>query len=48
MEGKSLLEMITGKIYEDVVTKSTVPNAVTLYEKLSLLLPLPLIVPVDG
>ncbi|MGC2575042.1 MAG: DEAD/DEAH box helicase family protein [Candidatus Nitrosopolaris sp.] len=37
MEGKSLLEMITGKIYEDVVTKSTVPNAVTLYEKLSLI-----------
>jgi superfamily II DNA or RNA helicase len=34
-EGKSLLQMITGKIYDDVATKSTVPNAVTLYEKLS-------------
>ena len=37
MEGKSLLEMITGKIYADVVTKPTVPNAVTLYQKLSLI-----------
>ena len=34
-EGKSLLEMITGKIYDDIKTKATVPNAVTLYEKLS-------------
>ena len=34
-EGKSLLELITGKIYDDVVTKPTIPNAVTLYEKLS-------------
>ena len=34
-EGKSLLELITGKIYDDVATKPTVPNAVTLYEKLS-------------
>ena len=34
-EGKSLLEMITGKIYNDINTKATVPNAVTLYEKLS-------------
>ena len=34
-EGKSLLEMITGKIYTDIKTKATVPNAVTLYEKLS-------------
>ena len=34
-EGKSLLEMITGKIYTDLKTKATVPNAVTLYEKLS-------------
>jgi superfamily II DNA or RNA helicase len=37
MEGRSLLEMVTGKIYEDVVTKPTVPNAVTLYQKLSLI-----------
>ena len=34
-EGKSLLELITGKIYNDVITKPTIPNAVTLYEKLS-------------
>ena len=34
-EGKSLLELITGKIYDDVATKATIPNAVTLYEKLS-------------
>jgi hypothetical protein len=36
MEGRSLLELITGKIYDDVSTKPTIPNAVTLYEKLSL------------
>jgi superfamily II DNA or RNA helicase len=36
MEGRSLLELITGKIYDDVATTSTIPNAVTLYEKLSL------------
>ena len=35
MEGKSLLELITGKIYDDVAVTSTIPNAVTLYEKLS-------------
>ena len=29
MEGRSLLEIITGKIYEDVSTKPTIPNAVT-------------------
>ena len=34
-EGRSLLELITGKIYEDVAIKPTIPNAVTLYEKLS-------------
>ena len=34
-EGKSLLELITGKIYDDIATRPTVPNAVTLYEKLS-------------
>ena len=34
-EGKSLLELITGKVYDDVATKPTIPNAVTLYEKLS-------------
>jgi len=34
-EGRSLLELITGKIYDDVATRSTIPNAVTLYEKLS-------------
>jgi hypothetical protein len=36
MEGRSLLELITGKIYDDVSTKPTIPKAVTLYEKLSL------------
>jgi superfamily II DNA or RNA helicase len=35
MEGKSLLEMLTGKIYDDIGTTSTIHNAVTLYEKLS-------------
>lgn len=34
-EGKSLLELITGKIYDDISTKPTVPNAVTLYEKMT-------------
>jgi hypothetical protein len=34
-EGRSLLELITGKIYDDIVTRPTIPNAVTLYEKLS-------------
>lgn len=36
-EGRSLLELITGKIYDDVATRPTIPNAVTLYEKLSLI-----------
>jgi hypothetical protein len=36
MEGRSLLELITGKVYDDVATSPTIPNAVTLYEKLSL------------
>lgn len=34
-EGKSMLELLTGKIYDDVATRPTIPNAVTLYEKLS-------------
>ena len=34
-EGRSLLELISGKIYDDVATSPTIPNAVTLYEKLS-------------
>jgi hypothetical protein len=34
-EGKSLLELLTGKIYDDVAIRPTIPNAVTLYEKLS-------------
>jgi N12 class adenine-specific DNA methylase len=37
MEGRSLLELITGKVYDDVATKPTIPNAVTLYEKLSII-----------
>jgi superfamily II DNA or RNA helicase len=34
-EGKSLLELLSGKVYDDVATRPTVPNAVTLFEKLS-------------
>jgi len=34
-EGKSLLELISGKVYDDVAVRPTIPNAVTLYEKLS-------------
>ena len=34
-EGKSLLELITRKIYHDLATKARIPNAVSLYEKLS-------------
>ncbi|WP_100181938.1 integrase repeat-containing protein [Candidatus Nitrosotenuis aquarius] len=34
-EGRSLLELITGKVFDDVATRPTIPNAVTLYEKLS-------------
>jgi superfamily II DNA or RNA helicase len=34
-EGRSLLEIITGKMYDDVAVRPTIPNAVTLYEKLS-------------
>jgi superfamily II DNA or RNA helicase len=34
-EGKSLLELLSGKVYDDVSTKPTIPNAVTLFEKLS-------------
>lgn len=33
-EGKSLLELMSGKIYHDISTRPTVPNAVTLYEKI--------------
>ena len=32
-EGKSLLELMTGKVYDDISTSPTIPNAVTLYEK---------------
>lgn len=35
LEGRSLLELITGKVFDDVATRATIPNAVTLYEKLS-------------
>ncbi|MFZ0329087.1 MAG: DEAD/DEAH box helicase family protein, partial [Nitrososphaeraceae archaeon] len=34
-EGKSLLELITRKKYHDLATKARIPNAVSLYEKLS-------------
>jgi superfamily II DNA or RNA helicase len=36
-EGKSLLQLITGKIYDDLSTRPTPQNAVKLYEKLSLM-----------
>jgi Bacterial protein of unknown function (DUF899) len=36
MEGRSLLELMTGKEYEDVATRPTIPNAVNLHEKLTL------------
>ena len=36
-EGKSLIELITGKVYDDVSTKPRVPNAVTLFEKFTTL-----------
>jgi SNF2 family DNA or RNA helicase len=36
-EGKSLLELISGKVYDDVAVRPTIPNAVTLYEKLSVI-----------
>jgi hypothetical protein len=36
-EGKSQLEMLTGKEYHDVETRPTIPNAVNLHQKLSLL-----------
>lgn len=32
-EGKSLLELMSGTIYDDLSTKPTVPNAITLYQK---------------
>ncbi len=35
-EGKSLLELMSGKIYDDISTRPTVPNAVTLYEKFTI------------
>jgi len=34
-EGKSLLEIITGKRYDDLSTNPTIPNANSLYQKLS-------------
>jgi len=34
-EGRSLLELITGDVFDDISTKPTVPNAVALYEKMS-------------
>jgi len=34
-EGRSLLELITGNVFDDISTKPTVPNAVALYEKMS-------------
>ena len=34
MEGRSLLEYITGKIYDDLATRPTIPNAMALFQKL--------------
>jgi len=34
-EGRSLLELITGKVYDDIATNPTIANAVALYEKLT-------------
>jgi superfamily II DNA or RNA helicase len=34
-EGKSLIEIITGKRYDDLSTNPTIPNANSLYQKLS-------------
>ncbi len=36
-EGKSLLEILTGKVYHDVDTRPTTPNAVNMYQKFMLL-----------
>jgi superfamily II DNA or RNA helicase len=36
-EGKSLLEILTGKEYHDVSTRPTTPNAVNMYQKFMLL-----------
>jgi superfamily II DNA or RNA helicase len=37
MEGRSLIELVTGKEYDDVSVNPTIPNASTLYEKFQLL-----------
>jgi superfamily II DNA or RNA helicase len=34
MEGRSLLEYITGKVYDDLATRPTVPNSMALFQKL--------------
>ena len=34
-EGRSLLELMSGKVYDDIAVRSTVPNAVSLYEKMT-------------
>ena len=36
-EGRSMLEIITSKIYDDISIKPTIPNAVALFEKLSMI-----------
>ncbi|MGH9965119.1 MAG: SNF2-related protein [Nitrososphaeraceae archaeon] len=35
MEGRSLLELITGKVYDDLAVTPSIPNAVSLYKKLT-------------
>mgnify|MGYP001372149079 CR=1 FL=1 len=34
-EGKSLLQLMTGEMYDNISTKPTVPNAITLYENMT-------------
>jgi helicase-like protein len=36
MEGRSMLQMMSGKVYDDVAISQTIPNAVNLHTKLSL------------
>jgi superfamily II DNA or RNA helicase len=36
-EGKSLLQFVTGKMYEDLATRGTVQNAMSLHQKLSII-----------
>jgi hypothetical protein len=37
MEGRSLIEVVTGKVYDDVSVNPTIPHAIVIYEKLQLM-----------